>query len=93
MNNRVFDLLSSYPRILVFEAYTNELLGAAVIDNVGRINRYHMSPLVPDTLETSKIPEVRFLAGEVPIVYYETKNSEKFLKGDSKLPTKTYQDS
>lgn len=90
MNNRVFDLLSSYPSVSIVEAYTNEPLGAAVIDSVGRINRYHMSPLVPDKLDPTKIPEVRLLAGEAPIVYYETKNSAKFLKGDSKLPTKAY---
>lgn len=75
--NSAIEALKSYPRIKIIEAYTNKHL------------KYTSKFEIKDI---SKIAEIRFRAGEMPEVYYETAESLEMVKNLKNEPVKENND-
>lgn len=65
--NNVLELLLTYTKIHVIEAYVNESMGY-----------YH--PFDLRKLDVTRFSEVRFYPNEMPVVYYETDRALKKVK-------------
>lgn len=84
-------ILALFPEVHIREAYTGNYLCHAIVNKDGTLSNKrklvtaHVFQTMADStglasIEQAKIAEIRLLANEHPIVYYETENSLKALR-------------
>jgi len=86
--DRILELLKTYRKCILTHAYVNKQAGYTRVTDSGVLVDSDASMLFaigqfPIRLDVNRIAEIRFRAGEMPEIYYESDLSEKWLANAS----------